>query len=217
MEIYFEHPPELHTWDNGLSWNTGGFSGEMLRSLYSIVGTTYGAGSRILETGAGNSTIALMLTNPSELVSIAPDQELFGRIRTYCGRNTIPLETWSPINNISEIALPMLAMQRWESNSWFDVALIDGGHGWPTVFVDFCYSLSILRMGGILIIDDVQLYSIKELVRFLKEDGKFAMIASWGGGKTLVFEKKFSRRFLDDFGAQPYIIRRSKEDSGTRL
>ena len=33
---------------------------------------------------------------------------------------------------------------------------IDGNHGWPAVFIDFCYLNRMLRPGGLMFIDDVQ-------------------------------------------------------------
>ena len=84
-----------------------------------------------------------------------------------------------------------------------DLALIDGSHGWPTVFVDFCYVYAMLRKGGVVIVDDIQLHSVKELARLLTADTeRFHLLKDLG--KSLVFEKMKNERFLPDWNDLPY-------------
>lgn len=73
FEAYLtEAPIPIHSWDGGKTWNGGGFLAEELRKLHQIL-ISYGPNAVALETGAGNSTIAMLYANPAKLVSIAPD------------------------------------------------------------------------------------------------------------------------------------------------
>ncbi len=86
-----------------------------------------------------------------------------------------------------------------------DLALIDGGHGWPTVFVDFCYTNMMLRKDGIMIVDDILAFPCMQLFLLLKHQPgwKLEKIVS---SKTAFFRKTADGRLLPDFGGQPYIL-----------
>jgi hypothetical protein len=200
LERYLSDLPLLHTWDSGATWNTGGFCRETFEAIHPFVVEL----SDILETGAGNSTIFFLLHKPRRLVSIAPDAGLFERIHAYCDRNGIDRSCCATYVDCSEWVLPTLARDQ-----QFDFILIDGGHGWPVVFVDFCYATAMLRQGGILAIDDTQLHSIKELGRFLMCQPEFQFVMQ--NGKTALFRKVTNARSLPDWVGQPYIVSRTDE------
>jgi predicted O-methyltransferase YrrM len=172
-------------------------------------------GANIIETGAGNSTIAFLAAGAGTVTSIAPDADLFARIREYCVQNSINVEALREQVAISEESLPQLLTRMEGDGERADVALIDGGHGWPTVFVDFCYLFRSLRKGGVLIVDDIHIYSIKELARFLSEDPNVRLTEVLP--KTLIFEKIVDRRYLPDFGGQPYIRRKMEAEKQAGL
>lgn len=95
FEAYLLDIPQLHTWDDGVSWNAGGFGIWHFRAIFDLL-QSCPEPVRVLETGAGNSTICFLLAGASRVTSIAPDEALFGRIRAYCasaGIDTAPLET----------------------------------------------------------------------------------------------------------------------------
>lgn len=209
FDNYLANIPDLHTWDDGKTWNSGGFERTHLASIYDLV-RAQGARPRVLETGAGNSTLCFLHAEPERLVSIAPDAELFERIAGYArakGLATTPLEQHV---ERSELVLPQLVFEERGLGRPFHFALIDGGHGWPTVFVDFCYVNALLGQGGLLAIDDVQLHSVKELARFLMADPSYPLVADLG--KALVFKKATDLAFLRDHGYQPYIGERTRAD-----
>jgi hypothetical protein len=210
IEEFLTNIPLLHSWDRGVTWNAGGFSRRELEVLVNLVEKGFNKAPLVLETGAGNSTIAFLAAGARALVSIAPEVELFDRIRSYCsaqGIDTHPLEQHIAF---SEDVLPSIATRLDGEGAKADIALIDGGHGWPTVFVDFCYLFRSLNRGGYLIVDDIHIYSIKELARFLMEDPNLQAIEILP--KTIVFKKLTDRRYLPDFGGQPYVRRRMLAD-----
>lgn len=210
IERFLADPPLLHSWDGGKTWNTGGFSRRELEVLIDLVTNKTGTMPRVLETGAGCSTIAFLVAGAVQVTSIAPDRDLFERIIAYCDNNSIPTKPLAVNVALSEDCLPLLVDEMDKLSLVNDLVLIDGGHGWPTVFVDFCYSFRSLRKGGFMIIDDIQLFSVKELARFLCMDHNVKLVKSLP--KTLVFEKLTDRRYLPDFGGQAYIKKKTEDD-----
>lgn len=204
FEPFLERLPLLHSWDDGQTWNTGGFGPEHLRTLIAFLRVRLPPRPAILETGAGCSTIAFLFLTPSRVVSIAPSADLFTRIRSYCEVQGIETFVLDDRVGFSEWVLPALAELR-EAPPWIDFALIDGGHGWPTPFVDFFYANHMLRRDGYLMLDDVQLHSVKELVRLLAMQPGFELALDLG--KSLVFRKTTLDRSLPEWTGQPYIVR----------
>lgn len=201
FEEYLADIPLLHSWDGGKTWNTGGFDQYFLRQFHSLAASFENA--TIIETGAGNSTITFLFAKPKKLITIVPDQDLIGRITSYCAKNsinTLPLVTYI---ERSEYRLPKLL----EESTMADLVLLDGGHGWPTVFVDFCYLNAMLKKGGLIILDDVQLHSIRELKNLLVAQSGFELVLDLE--KSVVFRKNLGDEFLPDWGGLPYIVEKS--------
>jgi hypothetical protein len=215
IEDFLSDIPALHSWDGGQTWNSGGFSRRELEVLVRIVAQKAGPAPNVLETGAGNSTIAFLAAGAHSLTSIAPDAALFERIRGYCDGHGIDTARLDQRVAFSEDVLPNVVAELEASGVRADLALIDGGHGWPTVFVDFCYLFRALRKGGFLVVDDIHIYSVKELARFLVEDPNVRVVEQLP--KTLVFEKLSDRRYLPDFGGQPYVRRKMEADRDAGL
>lgn len=214
FEEYLRDIPLLHTWDSGKTWKAGGLGSRQLRYLYSLSFRTGRRTTRIVETGAGNSTLAFLCAEPASIVSVCPDAALFGRIRGECARRGIDDTPLRPVAGLSEDCLPTLAKRAQRKKEYVDIGLLDGGHGWPTVFVDLCYVYAMMRKGGIIILDDVELYSVKEAARFMAGSPSLFRLTD-DLGKLLAFEKRTGHRLIPDFGASSYILRRTKEDAET--
>ncbi len=209
VEDYLNNIPMLHSWDGGKTWSSGGFEPEHLRYIYDFLREQLGDNSILLETGAGNSTIIFLLLKPSKLLSIAPDAELFGRIRDYCQKNEIADAALEAHVDGSQWVLPRLAADNRAQEPFLDFALIDGCHGWPTAFVDLEYANAMLRKGGLIMIDDVQLHAEKEIACLLAELPGFSVALDIG--KSIIFRKLTDQRFLGEWVGQPYIARRTEE------
>jgi predicted O-methyltransferase YrrM len=209
FEEYLRDIPLLHSWDGGVTWTTGGFEREHLETLYDFLRKRLPAGPVLLETGAGNSTITMLFLQPARLISIAPNAPLFERIREYCQKKKISDTALEAHIDGSQWVLPRLAAENRASDPFIDFALIDGCHGWPTAFVDLEYINSMLKRGGHLMIDDVQLHGEKEMARLLSEHPAYSIVLDLG--KSLVFQKLTDDRHLDEWTAQPYIVRRTNQ------
>lgn len=62
----------------------------------------------------------------------------------------------------SQVALP-----RWMSEGrQFDLAFIDGDHRFDPCFLDIYYALRLVRMGGLIVVDDMWMPSVRTAVAF---------------------------------------------------
>jgi Methyltransferase domain len=205
---YLSDPPKLHSWDGGHSWNTGGFEASDLAALFAFCARHLPPAPAIVETGAGNTTICFLHLRPRRLVSIARDEErLFERIRGYCVEKGVPIGALEPSTEASEWALPKLASPG--NAPEFDCALIDGNHNWPSVFVDFFYLNYMVKKGGFIMLDDIQIYSVSELARLLACEERAFRLRHTIRAKAMIFEKITDERELGGFTDQPYILARS--------
>jgi hypothetical protein len=196
--------PMLHFWNGEFS--LGGFDRHVLGSLFWEIMPKLPERPVIVETGAGLTTLCFLAALPAKLVTVSvdPDGGLEGRIRQWCTDNEFPLDRLEYVNGYSELHLPSIGMSGLQA----DLCMIDGGHGWPTTMVDFCYLNMCLKQGGYLIIDDTQLYSVSQLVQLLKRQPGWR-IHHWAGAKTVIFVKETAERMLPDFGGQPFILNNS--------
>lgn len=209
IQHFTENLPQLHTWDDGKTWNSGGFDERQFHAMAEVIELLPEEFS-VIETGAGNSTLFYLLCGAKSVVSIAPEEALFDRIRHHAEQLQVSTSALKSFVAFSEDVLPNIAVEAKKSDMLFDMALIDGGHGWPTVFVDFYYIMSMLKPGGYLVVDDIQLFSVKQLAKFLNESYEFTYIST--SIKTVIFRKDANVMRLRDFGAQPYILRMTEAE-----
>ncbi len=160
-----------------------------------------GDGPRSIETGAGNSTLLFMMLGCSKVTAIAPDPKLGPRIRSEAAERRLDDSVFQYIEDRSEIALPRLAL---DEHASCEVAFIDGNHGWPSVFVDFCYLNMMMVQDSVLFVDDVQLYSCAQLMLLLREQPEFDFVSLVG--KLATFRKRTRSKFLPDWGSEPFVV-----------
>lgn len=201
IEKLQNNPPKFHHW--GGEDRIGGFGPKQLDLLKDCVELVdSGSPVRCLETGAGLSTTWL-LGHGAELHSFFINQKLGDDITTYFQENGHAglLDSWTSTVGPSELTLPAFANT--QPVLLFDFCLIDGGHGLHTVFTDFTYQYYLLRKGGILLLDDVQLGSCGLLHELLKAEDSFEYVAD--AKKLVAFRKTTDRRFLPDHGGQKFL------------
>ena len=116
-----------------------------------------------LETGAGLSTI-IFAAKGCQHTCITPLKAEVDRIRDYCRSTNIDT------SNVKFIVAPSSEIIHQLPRSSFDLVLIDGCHGFPSVFVDFYYAAKLLKIGGTLIIDDMHIYTCQLAARFIQSD-----------------------------------------------
>ena len=156
---------------------------------------------RIAETGTGVSTLVFLSLDPGSVISISPASDLHERTCTEAAARGIDVAPARFVDDRSESALPLLALVEGVE---IDAGFIDGNHGWPAVFVDLCYLNRMLRPGGLMFIDDLQLYSVAQAVCFLRQQEphyEFVGIDS----KMATFRKVLDLPYLPDWRFEPFI------------
>jgi len=117
-------------------------------------------GCRTLETGAGVTTL-LFAMNRCVHTCVAPFADEIQRIRDYAREKDLRLDTVTFEVDTSDRVLPRLQTDP------LDIVLLDGAHGFPVPLIDWYYTADRLKVGGFLILDDTQLWSVNILKQFL--------------------------------------------------
>lgn len=159
---------------------------------------------RTIETGAGVSTIVFAMKG-AEHTCVVPDGALVNRIRSYCDEHGISHANIEFIVDRSEYALPRLEGED------FDLALIDGRHGFPTPFIDWFYMANLLKVGGILIVDDLHIWTCELLTQFLLSEEEWILLE-----ETLsaaIFVKQGNSAQQKEYRDQGFVTQRSRQTS----
>jgi hypothetical protein len=153
-----------------------------------------------LETGNGLTTVLLSIVAGKHF-SISPDRVVFDRIREFLrGRQwPVPPDALVCICAGSEMVLPR------EPLPLLDLVLIDGNHGFPLPFLDWFYTSRLLRTGGIMIIDDCQLWTGGTLRDFLMKEPEWKLVFD-DEGKTFGFQKLSPTNVTKDWYQQAAVM-----------
>jgi predicted O-methyltransferase YrrM len=187
-------PPKPHQDAQG-GFMVMGLTETALRFIYENVG----AESTTLETGCGLSTAVFALTGSRHTV-IAPAPSEFEITKAYCRDRGISTNQIAFITEPSQKVLPGL------ESAPLDLVLIDGGHGFPTPYVDWFYTAGKLKKGGYLIIDDIWVWSCQILRDFLSEQPEWEFVAEYDG-RTTVFRKLENGSEWLEWTQQPRVAR----------
>jgi len=156
IEALIAEPPHFHAWPDGKPANWAVAPGVLLFLFRQLR-----PGMHTLETGAGHTTVAFAAAK-TEHVCITPDRSQAERIRTYCADQGIECNV-KFIHESSDIAL---AAGKGIPET-LDVVLIDGAHRFPFPIVDWHFTESRLRVGGIVVVDDYPMPSVRILHAFM--------------------------------------------------
>jgi predicted O-methyltransferase YrrM len=156
-----------------------------------------------LETGAGLSTIAFTLRKAAH-TCIAPHEPQFVNIKKFCESHNISTDKVNFILDSSERVLPHMDVAD------LDLAFIDGCHGFPIPFIDWYYISLKLKVGGILIIDDIQLWTGLILKEYLYSDPDWEVIKVFN---TAAVFKKINSFSTKEWCNQLYVVKNSMEAS----
>jgi len=188
--IAADPPPVHHMGDGSMgSWATED-------GCYELIAGLTGPGTRSLEVGSGVSTVIIAARGGFHWV-VTPFASEIAALRPYCEQREISLERVTFVEERSEVALPVLDV-------WgLDLALIDGNHGFPVPMSDFLHAGSRLRRGGVLVLDDLQLPTVRLVASFCDLDPRWARVActdKWGA-----WERQDEGPLHDDHVDQPFL------------
>jgi hypothetical protein len=139
------------------------YSWGLSRAVLEYLGAVLWPGARTLETGSGISTVVFALRQ-TDHICVSPAEGEILRIKAFCVEHDISLAALRFIIDYSERYLPRLAVPE------LDLVLIDGAHRFPIPFIDWYYAAERLKVGGLLILDDTQLWPVHVLKRVLMAD-----------------------------------------------
>jgi hypothetical protein len=167
-----------------------------------IIDASVGPDSRTLETGAGVST-ALFALKGCAHTCVVPWTSERDRLQAWGAETGVSFDRVQFECEPSEEVLPRLEPEP------LDLVLIDGGHGFPTPFIDFFYAGRRLRRGGLLAIDDTQIWTGRVLHRFLVEQPGWEIVEELRMRSTVFRRTEEPGAALQEWNEQPYVQRRS--------
>ena len=179
--------------------------------LASFLRSNLSAGQRSIETGSGISTIVFLLLGTKH-TAVSPDEGEPERIRSYCEEHNISLQHYSPVVAASETFLPTL-----EQTTPFDLALVDGNHAFPAPCIDWFYLTRVLRKGGIMVVDDTQLWPCRVLADFLDAEEVWQQLVRTERVATYRLLAEPSEVLSRWWGQQPDVMRHSKPNLWARV
>jgi predicted O-methyltransferase YrrM len=183
-------PPRVHL-EGSESW-------ALERQVLGWLATTLQGQWRTVETGCGSSSIVFMLAGTDHTI-VAPNASEHQTTREWCATRGFSTDRTTSIVEDSTKALPSL-------QGPFDLGLVDGGHAFPLPFVDWLYIAQRLRIGGLVIIDDINLPTCGTLHAFLDaEQGRWERVQLFE--RTSVF-RKMSDVVVSphDWTGQPWVL-----------
>lgn len=156
--------------------------------------------SETLETGSGLSTL-VFAAKRTHHTCITPSQAEIDRILEHCSARGVVIDRLS-----FEVAFSHECLPRLQHGKPLDLVLIDGGHGFPIPFLDWLYCAPRIKVGGIVIVDDTQLWTGEVLAGFLAEDPDWALEERFVRSAAFRKVAEFRRK---EWNEQPYVLARS--------
>ena len=157
-----------------------------------------GPSSQTLETGAGISTLIFAIKGAEHTV-VTPSETEIELICEYAKKKNIDLDKIRFIGQPSEKFLPNLDVQN------LDMVFLDGKHAFPWPVLDWFYSADKLKLGGIMMVDDARMKSVKILVDFMRVDPGWSLLKSFGDN-NFAFRKERDSIHDVAWHMQPYNL-----------
>jgi hypothetical protein len=154
-----------------------------------------------LETGCGQSTLACLQAGCIH-EAITPSAEEIASILQVAEQRSLDLNLVRFHQGLSQDILPHL-----KGHEDLDVAIIDGGHGFPLPGVDWLYMAPRLKVGGKMLIDDVDLWTGKILLDVLRREPGWHVNKILHGRTAIV--TKIAPFVARDWRQQPTVVARS--------
>jgi predicted O-methyltransferase YrrM len=131
-------------------------------------------GSVTLETGCGYSTVAFTAHCSAHTV-ISPVAVEHERIRAWSEAQGLDSGRVRFVLEPSQVWLPAAATELGE----LDAVLIDGDHAYPVPSLDWYYTAPALKVGGLMVVDDIQIRACGQLADFLSaETGRWEAVTT---------------------------------------
>lgn len=161
------------------SWAVG-------RKVLDWIAARLSADAVTVETGAGDTTVlfAAMARHHYCCTLIPTEAE---RISSYLDLVGLPRDRVTFSIGPSDETLPQFRLDEPAS-----FAYIDGCHGYPMPALDWHYIDKMLRVGGILGMDNAELRPVREHCEFLEENGSYRLLEVVDDGYFTCFYEKLA-------------------------
>lgn len=118
-----------------------------------------------VETGSGKTTILLSHLSSQHLVFAMDGGHSISQVKKS--------ELFNPQSTVFVEGPTQKTLPTYRFEHPIQVALIDGPHGYPFPDIEYFYFYPRIQRGGLLIIDDIQIPSIRRMFDIIKEDQMF--------------------------------------------
>jgi predicted O-methyltransferase YrrM len=162
----------------------------------------HAAGKVSIETGIGYSTMFFAMSSKHHTVCFmvpSVEQEL----RKYAKKIDLPLDNVTFVVGKSQYTLPSVKER-------VDFALIDGDHMYPSPMIDFYYINQLMNVGGMFVIDDMQIPAVRSLYDFMIVSRYWKLISVMDDGRACTFQKTEDDKH-DWWGNQEYNLKTLKK------
>ena len=166
----------------------------------------YGTVRRSVETGAGKSTLFFSQVSRRHTVFAIDIGKSLTRVKE---SDILSPDVVEFVEGPTQLTVPV-----YKFDEQVDLALIDGPHGYPFPDLEYYYFYPRIKKGGILIIDDINIPTIRKMVDIIQCDDMFDTIDVIG--KTMFFRRTEAPLFdplADGWWEQAYnkrFLRRTK-------
>jgi hypothetical protein len=202
VEKLLRDKPAFHAWPDGTPANWS-VAGDVLRFLTDLVKP----GMNTLETGAGQTTVVFAAQGANH-VCITPDTAQAERIRAYLK----PLGAECSVRFIHQSSDEALPSGR-NIPERLDLVLIDGAHRFPFPILDWYYTQGRVPVGGMMIVDDYRMPSVRILYDFLSGEHEWELVKEFE--VTAVFRRVKETisvwDWADQFINKPHLDRISQK------
>ena len=117
------------------------------------------------ETGTGRTTLLLSHASRDHVVFTVDDEGGGDSLERVRESELLVTETTRFVVGPTQVTLP-----RHTFSDELDLVLIDGPHAFPFPCLEYYYFSQHVRTGGLLIVDDVQIPSVRLMFDFLRKD-----------------------------------------------
>jgi SAM-dependent methyltransferase len=152
-----------------------------------------------LETGAGLSTIAILRKQPRQHTAVHPAADAFATILEFAVHHRIDIRGFRPIVARSHDWLPR------EELPDLDLVLVNEAHAFPVPFIDWYYGAEKLKVGGLIVVDDLDLLSGTLLTDLMNADPRWELVVRDVANSFAAYRKRAHPVHDDDWRRQPYV------------
>lgn len=169
----------------------------MLPAALDLIARHVEPGDVTLELGSGASTVVFAACGARH-TAISPDADEHRRIRAFLDSAGVAAPDLRFVAGRSEEVLPGLPPE-----PPLDAALVDGLHAFPHPVVDWHFTTRLLRVGGVVLLDDVPIPAVGVAFRFMDADPAWELLEV-AADRTAAFRKLAEPPPGDPWRRQPF-------------